>query len=679
MTNGRARLELARTQAALTGVHVDVGGGAIDGSATATFGDLRDARRTLALTSAFTAQHAGFNVANLFRGQIDGTLDVTKPQGDIPTVGGTLVLSKSRLPLAALIPHAPANTNEHVPPTVAFAMNLQLGSDFRVQGPGVDIGANGAVAVSGNLAHPELDGRVSSTNGTLSFYRTFVLHQGSVVFHPEDGLIPDVDATATTHITNPDTDILLHVTGPATNLNLDLASNPSSTRNRSSACSSTRKRSARCRAWKPRAAAAASTRAASPAVSSVKTARKICLEPVGSSLGQSLGFEDSRARLRFRQRALGRRAQAGEQELYATFNQDFGGDDRQSIALNYTLPRNAQIALTAYNAGNQTPSILHTQQLSQHPGRRTTRCKPSNRRPASPAWCSPTSANSGSAPCVTLSLPKGGPRSLDNRTYVQIYRAPMPVDSAFSALREALDQRHRDASAAAFTLGEDEVLRTGFGDSTASSRTLPRGTIAALEGAQFRPQRAGRTPPGGGDRPRPRRADRQRSLPARARRGRRAARTAAVCTGHRSARGGARRRHRAALGCLLRRRDPRAAQRPRHRLARRRGHGSRASRTARTRCSSRSASKRRRAALLRLGPARDDDRARALNSASGHLCELAGYDIRAGPFARTQTRRTRCQHDHHVPRQFEDRPKLVAVRERELVHERPKLRVVSTA
>jgi cell division inhibitor SulA len=60
----------------------------------------------------------------------------------------------------------------------------------------------------------------------------------------------------------------------------------------------------------------------------------------------------------------------------------------------------------------------------------------------------------------------------------------MPVDPAFAALRETLDHRHRDASAAAFTLGEDEVLRTGLPElDRILGGGFPRGTIAALEGA----------------------------------------------------------------------------------------------------------------------------------------------------------------------------------------------------
>lgn len=60
----------------------------------------------------------------------------------------------------------------------------------------------------------------------------------------------------------------------------------------------------------------------------------------------------------------------------------------------------------------------------------------------------------------------------------------MPVNPAFTALRETLDRRHREASAAAFALGDEALVRTGF---PAFDRILgggfPRGTIAALEGA----------------------------------------------------------------------------------------------------------------------------------------------------------------------------------------------------
>jgi hypothetical protein len=60
----------------------------------------------------------------------------------------------------------------------------------------------------------------------------------------------------------------------------------------------------------------------------------------------------------------------------------------------------------------------------------------------------------------------------------------MDANPAFAALREALDRRHREASTAAFALGDDALVRTQI---PAVDRILgggfPRGTIAALAGA----------------------------------------------------------------------------------------------------------------------------------------------------------------------------------------------------
>jgi autotransporter translocation and assembly factor TamB len=363
-TNMRAKLDLAPSLIALSDLHADVGGGAFDGAVNGTYGDLRDLQRTLAIDGSLRAQNAAINVANLFRGTIDGTLTASKPQGAIPTLGGTLAFSKTRIPLAALIPKTSAPEEERTPRTVNFDLNVQANNDVRVQGPGVDIGARGAIAVGGNLAKPELSGELRSTDGTLSFYRTFVLRDGTVAFHPDDGLIPSVDATATTHISNPDADILLHVTGPATNLNLDLASSPSYD--------------------KEQILGLLVNAQALGAVPGIETANsggggisaesiaggvlgseltQNLLAPIGSQLGQSLGFEDLALGYNFGTGlSAGARKQLGK-NLYASFNQTFGGDQRQSLALNYSLPHNAAAALTFFNAGNQVPSIIATQQL----------------------------------------------------------------------------------------------------------------------------------------------------------------------------------------------------------------------------------------------------------------------------------------------------------------------------
>jgi hypothetical protein len=59
----------------------------------------------------------------------------------------------------------------------------------------------------------------------------------------------------------------------------------------------------------------------------------------------------------------------------------------------------------------------------------------------------------------------------------------MALDPAFAALRERLDRRHREATAAAFTLGEESVVATGFPElDRILGGGFRRGTIATLEG-----------------------------------------------------------------------------------------------------------------------------------------------------------------------------------------------------
>src|SRR3979411_1435364 len=59
----------------------------------------------------------------------------------------------------------------------------------------------------------------------------------------------------------------------------------------------------------------------------------------------------------------------------------------------------------------------------------------------------------------------------------------MGVDPAFAALRERLDRRHREATAAAFALGDEALVRTEIAALDAAlGGGFPRGTIGTLEG-----------------------------------------------------------------------------------------------------------------------------------------------------------------------------------------------------
>ena len=145
-----------------------------------------------------------------------------------PRASGSVAVSNARIPLNAFLNVKGGGQSGPALPEVAFAnLSITAGPNVRVQSANVDIGATGTATLGGTLRAPTLAGSLTSTGGTLSFYRTFNLESGSVTFDPTSGLIPDVDAAATTYVSDPPTAIRLHVTGPATNMNLALASDPS--------------------------------------------------------------------------------------------------------------------------------------------------------------------------------------------------------------------------------------------------------------------------------------------------------------------------------------------------------------------------------------------------------------------------------------------------------------------
>jgi autotransporter translocation and assembly factor TamB len=217
------------------------------------------------------------------------------------------------------------------------------------------------VTVGGTLAAPTLDGSLSSTDGSLSFYRTFTLQRGTVAFSPADGIIPNVDATATTSISNPTTDILLQITGPATSLNLQLSSNPSYNREQ--------------------ILGLLLNAQAFGAVSGVQTAQnsgsgisatniaggylsgeftQALLEPLGSQLGSSLGLSNLALGYDYGSGFSAGASHTLSKNLSATFHQTFGIDQRQIIGLNYALRDQAGLQFALFNAGNQSPNLITT-------------------------------------------------------------------------------------------------------------------------------------------------------------------------------------------------------------------------------------------------------------------------------------------------------------------------------
>jgi hypothetical protein len=116
-------------------------------------------------------------------------------------------------------------------PNVALDLDVAAQRDVRIQSGQVDIGTQGRVHVGGTLRSPTLAGRFIATDGTLDFYRTFTIEpDSSVAFSRSLGVVPRVDAYATTSISDPPTQVRLHVTGLATHLDVALTSDPAYTR-----------------------------------------------------------------------------------------------------------------------------------------------------------------------------------------------------------------------------------------------------------------------------------------------------------------------------------------------------------------------------------------------------------------------------------------------------------------
>jgi hypothetical protein len=226
-----AQITFADRTATLHDAGATVGGGTLALSGRASVADLRNPAQSAALSLQAVSNGAVFNVPNLFRGRVNGTLTVVREPGQDAVVGGNLAFSSTRIATNALLPKTPTTQASAAPVPISLALGIVAGDDVRVQGGVVDIGAKGSLQIGGTVSAPTASGELDSTGGTISFYRTFRLqYPSTLVFDPSSGVTPDVDATATTTVDNPATDVTLHVTGPATQLNVDLQSNPNYSR-----------------------------------------------------------------------------------------------------------------------------------------------------------------------------------------------------------------------------------------------------------------------------------------------------------------------------------------------------------------------------------------------------------------------------------------------------------------
>jgi TamB, inner membrane protein subunit of TAM complex len=245
-----ARVVFAGTTARLETFHVGAGGGTIDGTGVASVPDLVSPGTDATISGALTFNRAQLDLAAYGKGQIDGRATLDHQPRQLAVLGGALTLQDAVIPFSALYnPQSTPASGDQTPagaarpatpfglPNVAFDLSLVAGRNVRVRSSVLDIGATGAVKVSGTLAEPLLAGTFSSGGGTITYFnRVFRLTDGTVTFEPQQGLIPILDARATTHVINPDpnalrnltgsADITLTVSGPVTNMTIGLDSDP---------------------------------------------------------------------------------------------------------------------------------------------------------------------------------------------------------------------------------------------------------------------------------------------------------------------------------------------------------------------------------------------------------------------------------------------------------------------
>jgi autotransporter translocation and assembly factor TamB len=242
------RLVFDRNTIALESLHAAAGDGTLDLTGRATFPELVNPSRDAVYSFTLRAAHAGLNLPAYGSGLVDGSLSLSRVPSELPLLSGNASLADAVIPFSALLLAAgasgagpslagPPGPESAAQPDATFNVQLSALRNVRVRSANVDIGGQGELDIAGTRSHPQLSGEFTSTGGTLTYVNTvFRMVDGTVTFQPENGVIPTLDAHATTHVINPDpnlvrnstrsADISIALSGPVTNLNIQFSSDP---------------------------------------------------------------------------------------------------------------------------------------------------------------------------------------------------------------------------------------------------------------------------------------------------------------------------------------------------------------------------------------------------------------------------------------------------------------------
>jgi autotransporter translocation and assembly factor TamB len=338
------------------------GGGMLRAQATASLASLqRLADSTLNVHASAT--NARLNLPDYFNGILDADVSLSQAGPADPAVSGRLSVSKARIPVDAFLNQkGGANASSRLPNLAFNGFRIAAGPDVRVQSRNIDIGAAGNAVLGGSLDKPTLSGSFSSTGGSLNFYRSFNLERGTLSFARSSGIVPDVDAVATTFVSNPPTAIRLHVTGPVTGMNLELASDPVYSREQILGILVGAQQFGAVQgvqaSSQPFSATQAATNIALGQVNTLFT--RNLLQPLSTSLAGSLGFTEVNITSDL-QTGIGVSAvKAFGKYLRAVFFESFGYPRVQSFSLESNPSDRTGLRATLYTA--QGPTVLSLQQ-----------------------------------------------------------------------------------------------------------------------------------------------------------------------------------------------------------------------------------------------------------------------------------------------------------------------------
>jgi hypothetical protein len=245
IANTVARITFLGTHATLDRLQANPGSGTLTGSGRLDFGGGIHGG-PLGYSIAVKTNRAQLNLPQFGTYTLTSSATLARVPGKLATLTGNANITDSTVPFAAFLKFGGGSgapgASTGPPFNLGFNLAITAGKNVRVRGGGagifgMDIGGEGSVQLAGTLLQPTLSGEFNSAGGTLTYIdHAFKVRTGTVTFNPANGVIPDIYAVGTTHVTNPDpntqrnptgsTDITVTISGPVTSPKIAFASDP---------------------------------------------------------------------------------------------------------------------------------------------------------------------------------------------------------------------------------------------------------------------------------------------------------------------------------------------------------------------------------------------------------------------------------------------------------------------